>query len=114
MMQNIGNTDELFSALQHFKYNKHDVVLFHVEDKKTEVDFEFSNRPYLFIDSETGDRMKLFPAQVKEQYVKAATEYKHQLKLKCAQYKIELIEAEVSTDFSQVLMPFLVKRSKLY
>jgi hypothetical protein len=58
--------------------------------------------------------MKLFPSQVKEQYLKASNEYKQQLKLKCAQYKIELIEAEVGTDFSQILMPFLVKRSKLY
>lgn len=114
MMQNMGNSNDLFSALQHFKYNKHDVVLFHVEDKKTEVDFDFTNRPYLFIDSETGESMKLFPAQVKEQYLKASHEYKHELKLKCAQYKIELIEAEVGTDFSQILMPFLVKRSKLY
>ena len=114
MMQNMGQTDELFSALQHFKYNKHDVVLFHVEDKKTEVDFDFANRPYLFVDSETGEKMKLFPSQVKEQYVKAANKFKHNLKLKCAQYKIELIEAEVSNDFTEILMPFLVKRSKLY
>lgn len=114
MMQNMGEQDELFAALQHFKYNKHDVILFHVEDKKTEVDFDFANRPYLFIDSETGERMKLFPTQVKEQYLKAANEYKHMLKLKCAQYRIDLVEAEVSNDFSQILMPFLVKRSKLY
>jgi uncharacterized protein (DUF58 family) len=114
MMQNLGEQDDLFSALQHFKYNKHDVILFHVEDKKTEVDFDFANRPYLFIDSETGERLKLFPAQVKEHYLKAAHDYKHELKLKCAQYKIELVEAAIGTDFSQILMPFLVKRSKLY
>lgn len=114
MMQTIGTDDDLFAALQHFKYNKHDVVLFHVEDKKTEVDFDFSNRPYLFVDSETGEKMKLFPAQIKEQYLKATHEYKTQLKLKCAQYKIELIEAEVGNDFSQILTPFLVKRSKMY
>jgi len=114
MLQNIGNEEELFSALQHFKYNKHDVVLFHVEDKKTEVDFEFSNRPYLFVDSETGERIKLFPAQVKEQYINALNEFRHRMKLKCAQYKIDLIEAEVGSDFSQILMPFMVKRSKLY
>ncbi|MFI5221571.1 MAG: DUF58 domain-containing protein, partial [Bacteroidia bacterium] len=114
MMQNIGESESLFAALQHFKYNKHDVILFHVEDKKTEVEFDFANRPYLFVDSETGEKMKLFPLQVKEQYLKASHEYKHKLKLKCAQYKIELIEAEIGTDFSQILLPFLVKRSKLY
>jgi uncharacterized protein (DUF58 family) len=113
MLQNAGDDDELFAALQHLKYNKHEVILFHVEDKKTEVSFDFTNRPYLFIDSETGEKMKLFPNQVKEHYLKAVEAYKHILKLKCAQYKIDLVEAEVSTDFSQILLPFLVKRSKL-
>jgi uncharacterized protein (DUF58 family) len=113
MLQNAGDDDELFAALQHLKYNKHEVILFHVEDKKTEVAFDFTNRPYLFIDSETGEKMKLFPNQVKEHYLKAVEAYKRTLKLKCAQYKIELVEAEVSTDFSQILLPFLVKRSKL-
>jgi uncharacterized protein (DUF58 family) len=71
MMQNMGDADDMFAALQHFKYNKHDVILFHVEDKKTEVDFDFTNRPYLFVDSETGEKMKLFPAQIKHQYLHA-------------------------------------------
>ena len=113
MLQNTGEDDALFSALQHLKYNKHEVILFHVEDKKTEVSFDFTNRPYLFIDSETGEKIKLFPNQIKEHYLKAVEAYKHTLKLKCAQYKIDLVEAEVSTDFSQILLPFLVKRSKL-
>ncbi len=114
MFQNMGNEEDLFSALQHFRYNKHDVILFHVEDKKTEIDFDFSNRPYLFVDSETGEKLKLFPSQVKEQYLEAQKAFRHQLKLKCAQYKIELVEAEVGNDFSQILIPFLVRRSKLY
>jgi uncharacterized protein (DUF58 family) len=113
MLQNMGNDSELFAALQHLKYNKHEVILFHVEDKKTEIDFDFKNRPYLFVDSETNERLKLFPSQIKDQYIKSVNEYKHTLKLKCAQYKIDLIEAEVSTDFSQILLPFLVKRNKL-
>lgn len=113
MLQNAGDDDELFAALQHLKYNKHEVILFHVEDKKTEVNFDFTNRPYLFVDSETGEKLKLFPNQVKDQYLKAIETYRHTLKLKCAQYKIDLVEAEVSNDFSQVLLPFLVKRSKL-
>lgn len=113
MFQNSGKTDELFAALQHLKYNKHEVILFHVEDKKTEIDFDFSNRPYLFIDSETGEKMKLFPSQVKEQYLAALNDFRHQLKIRCAQYKIDLVEAEVGKDYSQILLPFLVKRSKM-
>jgi hypothetical protein len=67
----------------------------------------------LFVDSETGDQMKLFPAQVREQYLAALNQHQQQLKLKCAQYKIEFVEANVGNDFSQVLLPFLVKRNKM-
>jgi uncharacterized protein (DUF58 family) len=114
MLQNMANDEDLFSALQHLKFNKHEVILFHVEDLKTEVNFDFSNRPYLFMDSETGERIKLFPNQVKASYLEAVESYRHLLKLKCAQYKIDFVEAQVGADFSQILLPFLVKRSKLF
>jgi uncharacterized protein (DUF58 family) len=113
MLQTGEGDEELFRALQHLKYNKHEVILFHVEDKQTEVNFEFANRPYLFVDAESGEKLKLFPNQVKEAYLKAAEERRHLLKLKCAQYKIDLVEAEVGDDFNQILLPFLLKRSKM-
>ncbi len=113
MFGDATQTDELFAALQHLKYNKHEVVLFHVLDNKTEQEFDFVNRPYLFVDSETGEQMKLFPAQVKEQYLTALHAHQKELKLKCAQYKIEFVEANVGNDFGQILLPFLVKRSKM-
>ncbi len=113
MFGDASKNDELFTALQHLKYNKHEVVLFNVLDNKTEHEFDFVNRPYLFVDSETGEQMKLFPAQVKQQYLTALNKHQQQLKLKCAQYKIEFIEANVGNDFSQVLLPFLVKRNKM-
>lgn len=112
-MFNTGNADELFAALQHLKYNRHEVVLFHVNDYRTEVQFEFANRPYLFIDSETGEKMKLFPHQVKEQYQASLQEYKKELKLRCAQYKIDFVDAAVGADFNQVLLAFLIRRAKM-
>jgi len=36
--------EELFSALQHLNYNKHEVVVFHVMDKELEMDFAWDNK----------------------------------------------------------------------
>lgn len=113
MFNSSGNNEDLFSALQHLRYNKHEVILFNVNDNSTETNFEFTNRPYLFIDSETGEKMKLFPHQVKEQYLAALSEHKKQLRLRCAQYRIDFVEANVGNDFSHILMQFLIKRSKM-
>ncbi|HRG88161.1 MAG TPA: DUF58 domain-containing protein [Chitinophagales bacterium] len=105
--------EELFSALQHLKYNKHEVVLFHVVDKSKELDFKFENRPYQFIDMETGEKVKLHANEVKDFYIEQMQKFETGLKLRCAQFRIDLVEADINQDFKQVLLPFLTKRAKM-
>ncbi len=115
MFDNIDSkeADELFSALQHLKYNKHEVILFHVVDKSKELEFEFENRPYQFIDMETGEKVKLHSNEVKGFYVEQMKKFEKELKLRCGQFKIDFVEADINQDFRQVLLPFLTKRSKM-
>lgn len=113
MFEQTANTDELFSALQHLKHNKHEVVLFHVVDKSKEVDFEFSNRPYLFIDMETGEKVRLQPNQVKTHYISQMKEFMEQLQFKCLQYKIDFVEADIHKGFRNILQSYLVKRTRM-
>jgi len=103
----------LFDALQHLRYNKHEVILFHVVDKSKELDFDYENRPYRFVDMETGDEIKLQPSEVRKSYADAIGNFHQELKLKCAQYKIDFIEADINKGFEQVLLPYLLKREKL-
>jgi uncharacterized protein (DUF58 family) len=115
-MMETGNNEQiesLFGALQHLKHNKHEVMLFHTSDKKTELDFEFENRPYIFIDKESGEELKLHPNEVKENFVKQSTQFYNDIKLKCAQYKIDFVAADVNQPFDQLLLSYLIKRSKL-
>jgi uncharacterized protein (DUF58 family) len=113
MFDDPSDKESLFSALQHLKYNKHEVILFHVVDHKREFDFDFENRPYEFIDLETGEKVKVQSNQVKDYYKKQIQQYKDELKMKCLQFKIDFVEADVNQGFKQVLMPYLVKRSKM-
>lgn len=114
MMDNMNNREELFGALQHLKHNKHEVILFHTYDKSTEVDFNFENRPYRFVDLESEREVKINPIELKEQYQKSMKEFKKELHLKCSQYHIDLIEANITGGFQQILTPYLLKRSRLY
>lgn len=113
MFDDTEKEEDLFSALQHLKHAKHEVVLFHTVDKKKEIDFEFDNRPYEFIDMESGDRVKLQPNQVKEYYVEQVKAYKERLRLKCLQYKIDYVEADINDGFRTVLQAYLVKRNRM-
>ena len=113
MFDNIDNVNELLTALHHLKHNHHEVLLVHVTDKSTEKDFDFEDRPYEFIDLETGDKIKVNPYEVKSNYVKDLGTFYHDIKLKCNQFKIDFIEADISEDFDKVLTSYLIKRSKL-
>lgn len=103
----------LFSALQHLKFNKHEVVIFNVTDKSKEVDFNFTNRPYEFVDMETGAVLKAHTSKVANAYVSQMATYRQQLTLKCAQYKIDMVDADIKEGFDQVLQGYLIKRQKM-
>ena len=114
MIEQTDDLDRVFAALQHLKYNKHEVVLFHTTDAAKELNFEFENRPYLFVDMETNEQVRLQSNQVKDYYVEKMATFKESLKMKCLQYKIDFVEADINKGFRQVLMPYLVKRGKMY
>ena len=113
MMENVAEQDELFQALQHLKYNKHEVILFHTVDRAKELDFKFENRPYQFIDLETGEEVKVNPNDVREKYIEETTKRKEKLKLRCLQYGIDFVEIDVNQGFNNLLETYLIKRKKM-
>lgn len=112
MLEN-DNEEEIFSALQHLKHNKHEVVLFHVLDHAKELAFEFDNRPYLFVDLETKEEMKLRPHEVKKAYAEHMQAFFERLKMKCLQYQIDFVAADIREGFAPVLQTFITRRSKM-
>jgi uncharacterized protein (DUF58 family) len=113
MLENIQDASDLFSALQHLKYNKHEVILFHVKDTPLEEQFEFKDRPYEFIDMETGEKIKIQSNQLKSLYIDKVAAYKNELVNKCLQYNIDFVDADINEGFFPILQKYLVKRSKL-
>jgi hypothetical protein len=103
----------LFSALQHLRHNGHEVILFHVMDFQHERDFDFGPGMYRFIDMESGEEVKLFPGQIRGQYHEAMQKYCSAIKLRCGQYGIDYVEADINKGFAQVLLPFLMKRANM-
>jgi len=114
MFESSTDSSALFAALQHLRHNKHEVVLFHVVDKRQEIDFDFDNRPYKFIDLESGRQVKLNPLEVKDEYSRSIKAFTSELKIKCGQYRIDFVEADINTGFEQVLLPYLLKRERLF
>ena len=113
----LGDSDrieEMFQALNHLKHNKHEVVVFHVTDSKLEMDFELDNRPYQLIDMETGEKIKLMPAEIKEKYKEGIRSYMNEIKSRCTDYKIDFVESDINQGFQSVLLNYMLKREKMF
>ncbi len=109
----LEKSEDIFSALQHLKYKKHEVIVFHTLHFDTEVQFDFSNRPYLFIDLETGERIKINSMEYKEKYQKTMDAFLKRLEEKCYQYKIDFVAVDIKHAYNEVLQEYLIKRSRI-
>ncbi len=107
------NHNEIFKALQHLKHNKHEVLLFHITDHETELAFNFEERPYEFIDLESGEKLKLNPSEIKDKFTQQLNLIHSELKMKCNQLKIDFISANAQRDYFEVLQAYLIKRAKM-
>lgn len=105
--------DSIFKAIQHLKHNKHEVVVFHVHHRSDEMEFKFENRPYKFIDMESGEEVKLLPAEVKDFYLQKIQEFHQTVKSKFIQYGIDWVDADIENGFKDILQAYFIKRKNM-
>lgn len=103
----------LWGALQQLRFQKNEVILFHIQHHPEEVNLNFPNRPFRFEDIETGEKLILNPSEIREEYSRRTSAFIQQLRTRCLQYKIDFYPIDVSRDFHQVLLPFYAKRMKM-
>lgn len=108
-----SNQEALFDALRHLRHNKHEVILFHTFDRQHELQFDYDARPHQFIDLETGRSVRLQPSEVAEAYSREMLRQQADLQQRALQYRIDYIPVDVAQGFHQIILPFLLKRSKV-
>lgn len=112
MLQSEVEQEKIFEALRHLKFYKHQVILFHVLDSASEVDFNFTDAPKRFFDVESEEFIDLYATQLKESYQQQMKQFLYDLKLKCQQYKISYHQVNIAQEIDVVLRRFLAERGK--
>lgn len=104
--------EPLLDALRHLRHNKHEVLLFHTFDRRHEIEFGYANQPTEFIDLESGKHLKVQPSEVAERYRTLLKNEQKALKQRAIQYKIDYIPVDIAQGFEEIMLQFLIKRSK--
>ena len=114
MLDGVEDLSEIFLALQHLKFQKHEVILFHLSENNTEYELDFPNSPHKFIDMETKEEINLNPIEIKKEYKAKSETFLKELKIRCLQHKIDLVEVDVNKGVDQILISYLLKRQKMF
>tara|TARA_Y100000034_G_scaffold105927_1_gene133683 strand:- start:17681 stop:18601 length:921 start_codon:yes stop_codon:yes gene_type:complete len=112
MFQTDVDQQQLFDALRHLKFNKHELVVFHTYDGKKEFNFDFDNAPKKFVDVETGESINLFADNFADKYKELVQQYFKDIEEVCIQYQIDYVPVDIHEGFGKVLTNYLVSRRK--
>jgi uncharacterized protein (DUF58 family) len=113
LFENVAAHDDLLRALRHLRHRGHEVIVFHVLEGHTERQFRFPERPMLFRDVETGEEVRLQPAQVRDHYTEAVEHFTETFRRSCLEHDIDFAELDTETPYDTALLAYLNKRSRL-
>lgn len=107
------SAEQLIDSLRHLKHNKHEVILFHVFDENKEINLDYKQGYYRFIDVENKMELKITIEDIKKQYTQTIKDRLELIKSECNKLRVDFVAADINKGFDQILFPFLIKRSKL-
>lgn len=101
----------VWPGLHHFRHKKHEVILFHLMSRR-EAEFPFRG-PTLFVDQETGERVRLDPASFRQAYLDGLGRFQEDYRRNCRESLIDYVPLRTDTPFDQALTAYLAKRGRL-
>lgn len=113
LLDRTQDLDRVFAALAHLRHAKHEVVVFHVLDERTEQQFDFADRPTTFIDLETGEEVRANPAELRDTYVARMAQLRQELNVRCGSAGIDWVEVDIAKGVNPVLTAYLLKRQRM-
>ncbi|MEM9657078.1 MAG: DUF58 domain-containing protein [Planctomycetota bacterium] len=102
--------DALRGCFEHFRFRKHDLAAFQLLDLQ-ETDFDF-RRPMRFIDLEGGPAVFAEPHEIAQRYLQALARHTSALDQAMVETHVDFYRARLDDDYEQVLMRFLVGRTR--
>lgn len=102
------DTNALGDALQHLRYRKHDIAVFHMLDKQ-EIEFDFE-RPHRFVDMEDKTSVVAEPVLIADDYRQAMRNFMKEVRDKCHDVHADYHLITTDQDYEEIIHNFLTTR----
>ncbi len=107
----LDEPSEVLKGLQHFRYERHEVLVFHVLDP-AEMNFGFSG-DIVFKDLESNETLKTQPEFIRAAYQEKINSFLETYRKQCHNSGIDYYPVVTSSPYDVALTEFLLKRKRL-
>jgi uncharacterized protein (DUF58 family) len=97
-------------TLSLFKYKKNEVIFFHVYHSRQEKNLEYDSRPVEFRDMESGEKIRLQPQTLKEEYLQKFEQRTRLIQESFQRFGYDFVEADITQGYRAVLETYFRKR----
>ena len=87
--------------------------MFNITEHYTELNLNLEYERYLLEDLESGEQLEISPAQIAQDYRAKVTMYLQRFKQACNEFQIDFESVSTEQPFSEALIHYLKKRSRL-
>jgi uncharacterized protein (DUF58 family) len=101
----------VLAALRHFRYRKHEVLVFHIQDPNERA-FDFKG-PVLLRDMETGRELTMDARVVRQEYQRSFDSFFSQFEQGCREARIDYHRITTDTPFDRALFNYLERRRRM-
>ncbi len=107
----LDEPSEVLKGLQHFRYDRHEVLVFHVLDP-AEMDLKFTG-DVVFKDLESAETLKTQPEFIRRAYREKVNAFLETYRTQCSNSGIDYYPVITSSPYDVALTEFLLKRKRL-
>jgi len=107
----LDDPDAVLPALQHFRHNKHELLIFHILDPQ-ELHFKYEDYS-TFQDLETGRQLPLDPAFFRQTYLDRIEAFQARFKRFASESRVDYVMLDTSVPYDRSLMAYLAKRARM-
>lgn len=103
--------NEVLLGLKHFRYKRHEVIVFHILDPQ-ELSFDYSSRTR-FRDMETGQTITTEPWHIRREYQQQMEQFIDTFRTRCRRHNIDYVQITTDRPLDLALSEYLVKRGRV-
>lgn len=94
-------------------FQQNEVVIFHVMEKRHEINLDYPGNFYKFIDLEQKQEIKLNPHELQTEYKSAMQAFIHEIENRIIQYNGDYHSAFIDEGFDYIIRTYFNKRRKM-